>query len=40
MYTHVEERRMIVANGLMLEAGLEDALENAESDGATVLEWQ
>ena len=29
---------LVVANGLMLEAGLEDALENAESDGATVLE--
>ena len=28
---------LVVANGLMLEAGLEDALENAESDGATVL---
>ena len=26
---------LIVANGLMLEEGLEDALENAESDGAT-----
>ena len=29
---------LVVANGLMLEAGLEDALENAASDGATVLE--
>ncbi|MEL0250112.1 MAG: metal ABC transporter substrate-binding protein, partial [Actinomycetota bacterium] len=29
---------LVVANGLMLEEGLEDALENAASDGATVLE--
>ena len=29
---------LVVANGRMLEAGLEDALENAASDGATVLE--
>jgi len=29
---------LVVANGLMLEAGLEDTLENAASDGATVLE--
>lgn len=29
---------VVVANGLGLEAGLDDALENAASDGATVLE--
>ncbi len=29
---------IVVANGLMLEAGLDDALENATSDGATVIE--
>ena len=30
--------QVVVANGLALEAGLEDALENAASDGATVIE--
>jgi len=29
---------LVIANGLGLEAGLEDALDNARSDGATVLE--
>jgi zinc/manganese transport system substrate-binding protein len=30
--------QVVVANGLGLEAGLDDALENAASDGATVIE--
>ncbi len=29
---------LVVTNGLMLEEGLEDALENAAADGATILE--
>ncbi|MGA0209790.1 MAG: metal ABC transporter substrate-binding protein, partial [Candidatus Nanopelagicales bacterium] len=30
--------QVVIANGLELEAGLDDALENAASDGATVIE--
>jgi zinc/manganese transport system substrate-binding protein len=30
--------QVVIANGLNLEAGLDDALENAASDGATVIE--
>jgi len=32
------QANIVIANGLELEAGLDDALENAASDGATVIE--